>query len=146
MSGRSVVRILITLGSAASIGIGIWHFFVPTIWNWDSYINDSATELVVAVRALNVFFSLSLVLFGLMNLLMVFGPRTSRYAAFVVLGPTCLLWSARVVMQLLYPQGSMNAILQYGLLLSFASVLVCYAVSLFVVAARKDFPDLSGIP
>ena len=123
-------RTLITLGSAASIGFGIWHFFVPMIWNWYSYIDASAVELVVAVRAINVFFSLSLVLFGLMNLLMASGPRTNRYAALVALGPTCVLWSARVAMQIVYPQGSMSAILQYGMLLSFALVLACYSVSL----------------
>lgn len=57
-------RILITVGSGVSIGFGIWHFFVPRIWNWYSYIDASATELILAVRALNLLFSLSLVLFG----------------------------------------------------------------------------------
>lgn len=94
------------LGSAASIGFGIWHFFVPRIWDWYSYIDVSATELVLAVRAINVFFSLSLVLFGLMNLLMAYGRSANRYSVLVVLGATCVLWAARVVMQLVYPQGS----------------------------------------
>ena len=83
-------KILVTLGSAASIGFGVWHFFVPRLWNWYSYIDASATELVVAIRAINVFFSLSLVLFGLMNLLLAYGPDKSRYAALVVLGATCV--------------------------------------------------------
>jgi hypothetical protein len=43
-------RILITLGSAASIGFGVWHFFVPRLWDWYSYIDASATALVVAMR------------------------------------------------------------------------------------------------
>jgi hypothetical protein len=130
-------RILITLGSAVSIGFGVWHFFVPGLWNWYSYIDASASELVVAIRAINVFFSLSLLLFGLMNLLLAYGPRDSRYAALVVLGATCVLWSARVVMQIAYPQGSMNAILQYGLLLTFALVLACHAVALVLALLDK---------
>jgi hypothetical protein len=130
-------RILITLGSAASIGFGVWHFFVPRLWNWYSYIDASATELVVAIRAINVFFSLSLVLFGAMNLLLAYGPGDSRYAALVVLGATCVLWSARVVMQVAYPQGSMSPVLQYGLLLTFALVLACYAVALVLILARS---------
>jgi hypothetical protein len=126
-------RILITLGSAASIGFGVWHFFVPRIWDWYSYIDASATELALAVRAINVFFSLSLVLFGLMNLLMVYGQRANRYSVMVVLGATCALWAARVVMQLVYPQGSMSPALQYGMLVSFVVVLGCYSVSLVLV-------------
>jgi hypothetical protein len=130
-------RILITLGSAASIGFGVWHFFVPMLWNWYAYIDDSATELVIAVRAINVLFSLSLVLFGAMNLLTAYGPATSRYAALVVLGPTCVLWSARVVLQIAYPQGSTSAVLQCGMLVAFALVLACYTVSLILVLLAR---------
>ena len=130
-------RILITLGSAVSIGFGVWHFFVPGLWDWYSYIDPSATELVVAVRAINVFFSLSLVLFGLMNLLLAYGPGDSRYATGVVLGATCILWSARVVMQIAYPQGSTSAVLQYGMLVAFVLVLACYSVSLILVLLDK---------
>jgi hypothetical protein len=124
-----VTRILVTLGSVVSIGFGVWHFFVPRIWNWYSYIDASATELIVAVRAINVFFSLSLVLFGVMNLLLAYGRGPDRYSVLVVLGATCALWAARVVMQVAYPQGSMSPALQYGMLSAFVLVLVCYAVS-----------------
>jgi len=126
-----------TLGSVASIGFGIWHFFVPRIWNWYSYIDRSAPELVLAVRAINVFFSLSLVLFGLMNLLMVYGQNANRYSVLIVLCATCALWAARVVMQLVYPQGSMNPALQYGMLLAFILVLGCYSASLVMVLQDK---------
>jgi len=132
-----LTKILMTLGSVASIGFGIWHFFVPRIWNWYSYIDRSAPELVLAVRAINVFFSLSLVLFGLMNLLMVYGQNANRYSVLIVLCATCALWAARVVMQLVYPQGSMNPALQYGMLLAFILVLGCYSASLVMVLQDK---------
>jgi hypothetical protein len=131
-----LTRTLITLGSAASIGFGIWHFFVPKLWDWYSYIDPSATELVLAVRAINIFFSLSLVLFGLMNLLLAFG-HANRYSVVVVLGATCALWATRVVMQLILPQGSTNPALQYGMLLSFVLVLGCYSVALALVLAGR---------
>jgi hypothetical protein len=124
-----LTRTLVTFGSAASIGFGVWHLFVPRIWNWYSYIDPAATELVVAVRAINVFFSLSLVLFGVMNLLMAYGRSVDRFSLLVVLGATCVLWAARVVMQLLYPQGSMNPALQYGMLAAFVVILGCYSAS-----------------
>jgi uncharacterized membrane protein len=121
-----------------SIGFGVWHLFVPGLWNWYSYVDPSATELVVAIRAINVFFSLSLVLFGLMNLLLAYGPGDIRYAALVVLGATCILWSARVVMQVAYPQGSTSAALQYGMLLAFALVLACYAIALLLLILDRS--------
>jgi hypothetical protein len=37
-------KVLITIDRTASIGFGIWHFFVPKAWNWDSYIDTMATE------------------------------------------------------------------------------------------------------
>jgi hypothetical protein len=134
-----LMRILMTVGSAGSIGFGTWHFFVPKMWDWYSYIDASATELIVAVRAINVFFSLSLVLFGVMSLLMAYGGRANRYSGLVVLGATCALWITRVVMQIVYPQGSMNPVLQYGMLVAFVLVLGCYAASLALV-----FMDKSG--
>jgi hypothetical protein len=56
-----LVKIFVMIGRSASIGFGIWHFFVPRVWNWYSYMDFHATELVAAVRAINVFFSLALV-------------------------------------------------------------------------------------
>jgi len=132
-----LTRILTTVASAGSIGFGIWHFFVPKMWNWYSYMDASATELVLAVRAINVFFSLSLVLFGLMNLLMAYGQRANRYSVLVVLGATCTLWAARIVMQLAYPQGSMSPALQYGMLGAFVVVLGCYAAAFAMVLLDK---------
>ena len=127
-----------TLGSAASIGFGMWHFFVPKAWSWYSYIDASATELVLAVRAINVLFSLSLVLFGLVNLLLAHGPSADRYSILVVLGATCALWATRVVLQIVYPQGSMGPALQYGMLLAFVLVLGCSAAVLVLVQLQKS--------
>jgi len=128
-----VVRVLITAGSLISMGFGIWHFFVPELWNWYSYIDTTATELILAVKAINVFFSLCLVLFGLMNVLLIYGERVSKYSLIVVIGTTCMLWLVRVVVQVLYPQGSMNLLLQYGMLATFIAILLCYTVSLVLI-------------
>jgi hypothetical protein len=41
-------------------------------------------------------------------------------------------------MQLVYPQGSMNPLLQYGMLGSFVLVLACYAASLMLVLSDRS--------
>ena len=132
-----LVKILVVIGSSASIGFGIWHFFVPGLWKWYSYMTPSATELIVAIRAINAFFSLSLVLFGIINIFFVFGNHANRYSIIVMLAATCILWLTRVVLQLVYPQGSINPVLQYGMLSAFIIVSLCYIISLIIVLFHK---------
>jgi len=132
-----LAKVLVTIGSSASIGFGIWHFFVPKAWKWYSYIDVNATELVVAVRAINVFFSLSLVLFGIVNLLFIYGDKSNRYSIIVMLAATCIMWVTRSVFQFIYPQGSMSPVLQYGMLSAFIIVSLCYIVSLVIMVLQK---------
>jgi hypothetical protein len=132
-----LVKILVGIGSSASIGFGIWHFFVPKAWDWYSYVDPAATELIAAVRAINVFFSLSLVLFGIINILFVFGNHANRYSIIVMLAATCILWLTRVAFQLVYPQGSINPILQYGMLSAFIIISLCYTISLIIVLSKN---------
>jgi hypothetical protein len=128
---------LVGIASIASIGFGVWHFFVPGVWKWYSYIDPNATELIVAVRAINAFFSLSLVLFGVVNLLFIFGGHANRFSIIVLLSATCLLWLTRLVFQLIYPQGALYPGLQYGMLAAFIVINLCYVISLCMVAIQK---------
>jgi hypothetical protein len=93
--------------------------------------------LVVAVRAINVFFSLSLVLFGILNLLFIHGDKSNRYSIIVLLATTCIMWVTRSVFQLIYPQGSISPVLQYGMLSAFMIVSLCYIVSLVIIVSQK---------
>jgi hypothetical protein len=131
------VKILVMIGSSASIGFGVWHFFVPKAWKWYSYIDANATELVAAVRAINAFFSLSLVLFGMVNMLLIYGDKSNRYSIIVMLSATCILWLTRVAFQLMYPQGSLYPGLQYGMLSAFVIITLCHLISLLSIFFQK---------
>ncbi|MHC1739798.1 MAG: hypothetical protein AB9897_01665 [Anaerolineaceae bacterium] len=135
---KVLVKIMVSIGSSVSIGFGIWHFFVPRAWKWYAYIDPNARELIVAVRAINVFFSLSLVLFGLLNLLFVYGNQSNRYSMIVLLAATSVLWLTRVLFQVIYPQGSINPVLQYGMMAAFILVSLCYIVSLVISLLEKN--------
>jgi hypothetical protein len=132
-----LVKILVTFGSIASIGFGVWHFFVPKMWKWYSYIDANATELIVAIRAINVFFSLSLVLFGIINILYVYGDRSNRYSILVMLAASCILWVTRSIFQLIYPQGTLYPGLQYGMLFAFIVISLCYIIPLNIMMFQK---------
>lgn len=129
-------NILIMIGSAVSIGFGLWHLFVPQIWKWYAYIDVNATELILAVRAINVFFSVSLILFGIVNLFLVLSNKSNRFSIIVVLSATCILWLIRTVFQIIYPQGTINPFLQYGMLIVFTSVFLCYSIALYLIAIK----------
>jgi hypothetical protein len=125
-----ISKILVAIGSVISICFGLWHFTVPETWNWYSYITPNATELVLAVQAINVFFSLTLVLFGAVNLLLIYGNKANNYSITVMLGATSILWVTRVTLQVIYPQGSINPALQYGMLSVFVIVSLSYIIPL----------------
>ena len=111
---------------------------MPEAWNWYSYIEPNATELVLAVRAINVFFSLSLVLFGAVNILLIYGNKSNNYSIIVMLTATSILWITRVALQIIYPQGSINPALQYGMLSAFIVVSLCYIIPLANVVFRES--------
>jgi len=133
-----LVKILVIIGSLSSIGFGIWHFFVPKAWNWYSFIDPKAAELVVAVRAINVFFSLALVLFGVINFLFIYADHANRYSIIVLLTETTILWLTRFFFQLIYPQGSLYPGLQYGMLFAFAMITLCHLIPLLIIWLQKD--------
>jgi len=133
-----LIKIFTTFGSIVTVGFGIWHFTVPSSFKWYSYIIPSATELVLAVRAVNLLFSLCLVLFGAVNLVFLYA-LPNKQALAVMLALSCILWGARTVTQLVEPQGSVNPLMQYGMLAAFILTFCCFAVS-FVLT----LPALKG--
>jgi hypothetical protein len=134
-----LIRILTTIASIVTIGFGIWHFFVPTIWHWHTYIDSKATELVRAIQAINIFFSLSLVLIGLMNILLIWSSESNRFSVLIVLSVSMVLWVTRSILQITHPQGSINPVLRYGMLFAFLFVALLFIVS-FVLTTANELP------
>lgn len=132
-----LIKILVSFGSVITAGFGVWHFFVPKLWGWYSYIAPQATELVAAIRAINVFFSLCLVLIGVADILFVYF-QFRFFPLIVMLSISVILWGVRCLMQILYPQGSISPILQYGMLSAFMIVFICFLVSLLLVIFNKQ--------
>jgi len=136
---RRVFVILVTFASVATAAFGIWHFFLPTQWDWYSYISPDAPELVVAVRAINAIFSLCLLLIGLADLLIVL-VGSDRFARIVMLSLSVILWTVRSLMQIIAPQGSAIPALQYGMLAGFLLIWGCFLVALTIEAIPKTKP------
>lgn len=140
----STIKVLTTFGSIVSIAFGVWHFFIPDIWNWYSYIDESATELVIAVRAINIFFSLLLVLLGTANIIFVFRKYKDRLSTIVILSISTLLWVTRLALQIIYPQGSQNSVIQYSMLFTFIIVFLCFLISLLIAFKMNTYDKGMG--
>ena len=125
--------ILLTIGSTITIGFGIWHLFVPAIWNWYSYFPREAQELIVAVRAINLFFSVSLIVFGVLMVVFVYRKPTITFYVRSIAVSLAVLWGIRTLAQVIWPQGSINPALQYGMLGVFIMTFVLFASSLFLI-------------
>jgi hypothetical protein len=76
-------------------------------------------------------------LFGLVNILLMYGDKSNRYSIIVMLSATCVLWITRVTFQIIYPQGSLYPGLQYGMLAAFVVVAMCYLLSLLGILFQK---------
>jgi hypothetical protein len=124
-------KICATAGSIITIAFGVWHFFVPAAWKWYSHLPEHESELAFAIRAINFFFSLSLVLFGSLCMLYTWHKTQQVFYTKTLLLCMMLLWGARVVMQVIYPQGSVSAVLQYGMLGVFILTFLLFFVSAF---------------
>ncbi len=131
------IRILTTFASTISILFGVWHFFVPSIWDWYSYIDKQATELAIAVRAINIFFSLLLVLLGIANIILVFRKMSDTFSTATILSISIILWATRVVLQIIYPQASQNPIIQYSMFGIFIIVFACLVVSAVLIIKKN---------
>jgi len=129
IKSRRLFVILVTFASVATAAFGIWHFFIPAQWDWYSYISADAPELIVAVRAINVFFSLCLVLIGIADGLIIL-VGSDRFARIVMLALSAVLWTVRVTMQIVAPQGSAALALQYGMLAGFLLIWTCFTLAL----------------
>lgn len=120
-----------TTASLITIGVGLWHFFIPSIWKWYSYFTENSNELITAIRAINFFFSLCLVLMGSITILFIWHKEIQIFYLKSLLTGMIILWAARVIMQVIYPQGSASALLQYSMLSIFIITLVLFIVSMF---------------
>ncbi|TFF91233.1 hypothetical protein EU545_04955 [Candidatus Thorarchaeota archaeon] len=126
------------LGVSIHTGIGVWHFFVPTLYGWNDYLSAVPSELVNGIMATNFFFSLLMTLVGVLALLHFFRhwdePRTTR--AFLIL--LSVLWVVRVIYQALQPQGTMIPGLSVVLLLVFIMTAVLFVIPTSFLGGSKS--------
>ena len=111
------------IGAALSLAVGIWHFFVPSMFMWDTYIPYKV--LTASVNYVNLCFSF--LLCGISLIMLLWGKKVfggNREAA-VIFGFFVLLWIFRVTVALLNPMPpEANVFMSYGQLVGSVVVMI----------------------
>ena len=93
-------------GGLITLGFGVWHFFIPSMFGWYDYLQDDPAELTRGVGASNFFLSLSLSLIGATSVASPSLFPDSSPANTAWLWANVCLWTARSIYQAVAPQGS----------------------------------------
>ncbi len=93
-------------GGLITLGFGIWHFFIPSMFGWYDYLQDDPVELSRGIGASNFFLSFSLSLIGATSVAFptLFPDSGPVHTAW--LWANVGLWTARSIYQAVAPQGS----------------------------------------
>jgi len=98
-----IVKPLYYTGSAISLLFGVWHFFVPYLYEWFLYIPNEYENLIVGIEYTNFFFSL--LLSGLSILLIVFGRKffSGNKDVLIFYGLLVFTWFCRATITFIRP-------------------------------------------
>jgi hypothetical protein len=107
------------IGGVVALGFGLWHFAVPGLYRWQSYVPDAPESLVRAVDATNFFFSFSLSMIGVTSIVMPLITDAAEPISRFWLWANVGLWTTRLVYQLVKPQGSHSPALRWGMSAAF---------------------------
>jgi len=97
------MKILYSIGLILSAVIGMWHFSVPYLYQWYSYISDEYKFLTVGIDWINFFFSLFLA--GISLILIFFKKKifSGNKDLLVIYGFMVFVWFCRVAITFIDP-------------------------------------------
>ena len=83
--------------------VGVWHFFVPWLYQWYTYIPQEYQNLIVGIDYTNLCFSL--LLFGSSFILLLWGKKVfaRNKEALTIYGFITLVWLFRVGLTVIEP-------------------------------------------
>ena len=96
-------RILLNIGLSISLLVGLWHFFVPYMFDWYKYIPDAPREIIVSIDWINFFFSLLLSGVSLILIIQqkqIIMKNKHVYSFFTLL---LITWLSRIIITFVHP-------------------------------------------
>lgn len=90
-------------GLILSTIVGIWHFFIPYIYKWYSYIPNAPREITVSVDWINYFFSLLLTGISLLLLYMTKEIFSKNREVLIFYTFLVFVWLNRIIITIVHP-------------------------------------------
>jgi hypothetical protein len=97
------MEILYTLGLSLSALVGLWHFTVPYLFQWYSYIPNEYKNLIVGIDWTNFFFSLLLTGYSLILIFMKKKTFNKNKEVLIMYGFMIFVWFCRVAITFIEP-------------------------------------------
>jgi len=97
------MKILYLIGLILSALVGIWHFFVPYLYQWYSYIPNEYRSLIVGIDWINFFFSLFLTGYSILLIIMKEKIFNKNKEMFIMYGFMVFVWFCRVAITFINP-------------------------------------------
>jgi len=97
------MAVLYIIGLLLSAIVGLWHFTVPYVFQWDLYIPDEYKNLNVVIDYMNI--SFSLLLSGYSLLLLFFRKKifNGNKELLIMYGLMVFVWFCRIVITFIEP-------------------------------------------
>ncbi len=128
-----MIKIVILVGSMITLGFAVWHFLVPWKYKWFSYMPNISKDLENSIKATNFFFALSLLLLGSLSLIVTSWLWENTLIIKIVLVMMSILWTARVVYQIIKPQGKMLQHVSTIILGTYIITDLLFVIPMFIV-------------
>ncbi len=129
----ALVNVMIVVGGSITLCFGVWHFFVPKIYNWFSYTPSMPSELKRAIEASNFFLSTMLVILGILTIY--FAIREASEVKIMMITMSAL-WLTRTIYQIVEPQGSLIPGLSVILAVVFFFTSLCFIIPLILIGVK----------
>jgi hypothetical protein len=97
------MKILFFIGLGLSMLVGTWHFFVPYLYHWHSYISDEYKTLIVGIDWTNFFFSLFLTGYSILMIIMNKIIFNKNKEMLIMYGFIVFVWFCRVAITFINP-------------------------------------------
>ncbi len=96
-------KLIVIIGLVISTLVGLWHFFVPYLYQWYSYIPEAPRAIIVSVDWINFLFSL--LLSGNSIILIFFRKKLFKGDNILVTyyGFLVGVWFCRIVITIIHP-------------------------------------------
>jgi len=128
-----MIKIVILVGSMITLGFAVWHFLVPWKYKWFSYMPNISKDLENSIKATNFFYALSLLLLGSLSLIVTSWLWENTLIVRIVLVMMSILWTARVVYQIIKPQGKMIQHISTIMLGTYIITDLLFIIPMFIV-------------